>query len=349
MNKYLPVLVAVSLIALRAVQADDQPAAAAAPEAAAPSEQPAQPEQPTAAPKISVDQADFSFGSLDAAQTAEHKYILKNEGEGTLEISAARPSCGCTVASISEKTVPPGGQSEITARLSLAGRSGHQYKTITVDSNDPQQPQLTLILQGDVSTPIAVQPERVIFGQIAYDALITNEVMLVGNDQPFHITAVEAGSPNFEAKVETVEDGKKYRILVSTKAPLPPGGVSAAVHVTTDHPGRQTIDIPVAAAVLSEIMVAPSEIILNGKAGDNISQFVVVRPGSGKTFSVEKVEPPDPAIHVEIAPFGQDGFRIMLQNIVVSPDLDGKVVKITTSSESMKEILVPFRVSIPQA
>jgi hypothetical protein len=335
-------LLALALLTLSPAWADEHPPADATPAAEAPA-------APAPAPHIACDAPNFNFGSADASQSVEHEYVLRNTGNLTLEISQVRPSCGCTVANISEKSVPPGAESRVTARLSLQGRTGHQHKTIVVESNDPQQPQLMLTMEGDVATPVAVQPERVIFGQIGPDANTTSVVMVTSSADAFHINSVESGSTTFKATSETVEEGKQYRILVSTQPPLPPGGISGSIRVSTDHPGRPFFEIPVAAAVLSEIMVAPQELIINAPAGQTVSQFVVVRPGSGHPFSVSEVFPPDPSIQVDIQPFGADGYRISLQNITVSPELNGKVVRITTSSESMHEILVPFRVNVPQA
>ena len=74
---------------------------------------------------------------------------MKNDGNAPLEIKQARPSCGCTVANISNKTVPPGVTAQIETRLSLRGRVGQQHKNITVESNDPNTLALVLTLSGN--------------------------------------------------------------------------------------------------------------------------------------------------------------------------------------------------------
>lgn len=332
MKKCSLVLLVAPVFALMSVRAQDaQPAAEAPP-----------------APQIACDEPNYNFGSAESSQTVEHEYLLRNNGKLTLEISQVRPSCGCTVANISEKSVPPGGESRVTARLSLAGRNGHQHKTIVVESNDPQQPQFMLSLEGDVATPMSIQPERVIFGQIGPDAAVTSVVTVASSTDAFHISGLDAGSAGLQATSETVEEGKQYRLFISTKPPLPPGGFSGVVKVNTDHPARPYFEIPVAAAVLSDIMVAPQELSINAPAGQNVSPFVVLRSGLGHPFTISEVTPPDPSMQVAVEPFGPDGFRVTLTNVVVSPDLNGKVVRITTSSESMREILVPFRITIPQ-
>ena len=93
------------------------------------------------APIIFCAQPNFDFGSSESGRSVSHEYVIQNKGDALLSISEIRPSCGCTVASISTQAVAPGAEARVTAVLNLAGRSGPQHKTIAVDSNDPKQPQ----------------------------------------------------------------------------------------------------------------------------------------------------------------------------------------------------------------
>lgn len=297
------------------------------------------------APAIFCEQPSFDFGSLDSTQTATHEYVLVNKGTVPLEITQARPSCGCTVASISEKTVAPGAETRITAVLNLAGRSGPQHKTITVESNDPKQPQLTLTLQGSVGEIVSVQPSQIALGQIAADANASTEVIITsGNGQAFKILTAESSAPYLTTAITTKEDGKSYGVQITTKGPMISGPINANVHITTDHPSKSTIDIPVNGMVAGDLIVAPQDITLSEQPDQTVTRYVIVRSGNNTAFEVKSIEPPDPSITVQVFPFGVNGFRIQLDNIKPTHDLDGKSLKLTTSVESMKEISVPFHV-----
>ena len=128
------------------------------------------------APKIVCAEPTYNFGEMENAKDVEHTFILKNEGDLSLEIRQVRPSCGCTVASISQKTIPPGGQAEVTTRLSLRGRQGPQHKTISVESNDPKQPTLVLCLEGTAIEEMRIQPNQLFFGRITTDSSVTGVV-----------------------------------------------------------------------------------------------------------------------------------------------------------------------------
>jgi len=64
---------------------------------------------------------------------------------------------------LSTAALPPGGEGEIKAVFKSKGRTGRQKKQITVLSNDPVNPQLVLILEGEVVQDVKVEPRVVSF------------------------------------------------------------------------------------------------------------------------------------------------------------------------------------------
>jgi hypothetical protein len=70
----------------------------------------------------------------------------------------------------------------------------------------------------------------------------------------------------------------------------------------------------------------------------------VLRTSGGQPFAQPEVVAPDPAIGVQIFPFGVNGYRIQLTNLPAEKAMDGKVILIRTAVETMKEISMPIRV-----
>ncbi len=301
---------------------------------------------PVQGPRIACDEPLFDFGTVDNSQTIEHTFIVRNIGDTTLEISQVRPACGCTLANISEKMVPPGGQSEITARLSLQGRNGPQSKPITIMSNDPQQPEFRVTLAGNVSAAIQVAPERLMFGQIGQGRSAEQTVSINSlNQESFNITDINSSTPELTHELETVEAGKHYNIKFTLTGPSQPGPVNAVVLVTTDNPNRQTITIPVIANVVGALIFAPSAIELPASAGEQpVTRYIVIRPGTMGAFQIKEVKLPDPAMRASIYPFGDQGYRIQIENIRVSPDLTGKSIVIETTGSENSTVEIPLRV-----
>jgi hypothetical protein len=301
------------------------------------------------APRIVCDEPSFDFGTVESHQPVEHTFILKNEGTAPLEIANARTSCGCTVASISEKIVPPGGKSEVRATLSLVGRIGQQHKTITIESNDPNNRNLTLFLNGAAASAIDVTPDRITFSQVAAGTVSTAEVVLAATGtNSFKILRAESTSPAFAADVSPIEEGRKYRVAVRMEQSFQPESPGGQINVQTDDPARPTIAIPVSCSALAEIIVAPVDILLSANSTKPVMRTIHLKPGTGPAFQVVSVEPPSGDMKVQVLPW-EDGYRVVVDNIPPDPALNGKTVRITTSAQFMKEILVPFRVLLTPA
>ena len=76
--------------------------------------------------------------------------VFKYENKGDTPVhfkGAPRTSCGCTVAALQKTEVAPGEKGEITATFNIGDRTGVQMKTITVETDDPQNPTTVLTLK----------------------------------------------------------------------------------------------------------------------------------------------------------------------------------------------------------
>lgn len=299
----------------------------------------------TPAPRLVCEAPEFDFGTVDNSQTVEHTYVLKNTGDLTLEITQVRPSCGCTVASITERNVPPGGETRITARLSLAGRQGPQHKVTTVESNDPQQPHFMLVLKGVAGMAMDVQPPRLIQGQLPAGSQPTNVATVSAqSDTPFQITAVESTSDRIKAAVETVATGRVYRVSVWPSEPLSPGQLEANLVIRTDHPQRPTLEVPVIFMVNTDLTVAPREMVFPAASEEPVTRYIIVRAAEGQSFQIAQVETPDPEIQTQISPFGSNGYRIQLSNLRPQAHLNQRVFRIHTAIPGQPPLDVPIRI-----
>lgn len=103
-----------------------------------------------AAPKIEVDEPIHAFGEVLEGIAVIHAFILSNTGDEPLVIEKVTVTCGCTTTALAKSTLFPGETVELQAMVDTAGFSGTINKAISVQSNDPQTPKLTLHLTGDV-------------------------------------------------------------------------------------------------------------------------------------------------------------------------------------------------------
>ena len=110
-------------------------------------------------PNIEFAQTKYEGGTAIEGEKITYTYQFTNTGQADLEITDVKASCGCTASAPKDKVVKPGASSEIVATFNSKGRTGTQRKTITVRTNDPDQPVVQLSLQVQVDKdPFAAAP-----------------------------------------------------------------------------------------------------------------------------------------------------------------------------------------------
>ena len=210
----------------------------------------AQESPPVLAPRIVCDQPVFEFGERENTETVEHHFVIRNDGDLSLEIRGVRAGCGCTAVKPDDSIVPPGGETKIQTRFNLRGRSGQQNMRITVQSNDPQTPTLTLQLRGTALEGLRAQPSTLFFGRLNPDAPRTRTFEILSGRAPFQITSIRAEQEGLVVRPlepEPGDDNKRYRFELILDHSLPEGTLNTRVVIQTDAPGPSELTIPVAA------------------------------------------------------------------------------------------------------
>jgi len=106
------------------------------------------------APKIVFKEDVHDFGKVPRGPELQYNFKFTNKGSAVLKIERVQTSCGCTGATVGEKTEYKKGESgEIKITFNTQGRSGHQEKMINVFSNDPEAPQKDLKIMCEVEDP----------------------------------------------------------------------------------------------------------------------------------------------------------------------------------------------------
>ena len=96
-------------------------------------------------PVIKFDDLNYDFGAVKQGENLEHVFKFTNSGKGTLVINSVQPSCGCTGVVMDEKKEFAEGETgEIKITFSTQGRQGVNTKTVSVNTNDPEYPVITL-------------------------------------------------------------------------------------------------------------------------------------------------------------------------------------------------------------
>ena len=94
--------------------------------------------------------ATWNFGKVKADQIVRHNFVVKNESQKTINIIEVKTTCGCTGSKIGKNTLLPGEETLLEVQFNTKGYSGPVEKNIFVQTDDLDNPLLTLIIKAEV-------------------------------------------------------------------------------------------------------------------------------------------------------------------------------------------------------
>ena len=198
------------------------------------------------APKTVVPFTSFTFGDVYTGEIISQIFVLKNDGDAELVIKDFKGDCGCTVTRF-DRVIPPGKEGTAEIEVQTISQSGLISKIATLHSNDAERPTIVFTIvanvvkgaaqrQGKYIGPIFLSPgsQAAMFALAGKKAL--TELSVTTAAAPVKVMRVESGTKNFAARLEVVEEGKSYKILVES-LPIETGGLYMdQLRVTTDNP-----------------------------------------------------------------------------------------------------------------
>ena len=111
---------------------------------------------------LRIDNSVSNVAQALQSDVVDFPFRVGNVGDAALTVQV-KTSCGCTVAEY-DKTIEPGKEGVIRAKLDTKGMKGLVRKSLTVLTNDPEHKSTTLWISVNVETPIDIFPQDKISG-----------------------------------------------------------------------------------------------------------------------------------------------------------------------------------------
>lgn len=262
--------------------------------------------QKVAAAKIQFVVPTLNFGRIAAGTVLDHSYVFKNGGDGPLTITSVFPTCGCTTVGDFSAELEPGQTGTIPIRFDSTGFDGEITKEVVIASNDPDQPEVTLLIEGTVYSSVTVSPNDAVFASFADATASETKIVRITNntEKPLALAAPESNNPAFVAELKTVLPGKEFELHVTAVPPFGAAGLRGQIALKTNSPERPVITVTTLVVVQKLVTVVPSGIWVptppttqsrvtirnnSGATGFALSDPVVNLPGV--TAVVNEVEP----------------------------------------------------------
>ena len=123
-------------------------------------------------------------------------FMFRNDGDYPVTITSLTSSCGCTTAALTKERYAPGEEGTIEAVFDIGDRHGPQAKTLTVRTDDPRKPVVTLTVKLDIDQVIELQPRMLLWRKGEPREPKVAQV-LVHRPDLLQLQGVESAEPDF--------------------------------------------------------------------------------------------------------------------------------------------------------
>jgi uncharacterized protein DUF1573 len=208
-----------------------------------------------ATPRVVTPFTSFNFGDVYAGEVVSQIFVIKNEGDGELQIKDFLAGCACSVAR-SDRVIAPGKAGTATIEVETASQTGSIYKTATLYTNDPTRPTIDFAIIANVLRgssvrrgkhigPIFLSPDSRVGLYASSGKKAVTEFSVTANNAPVKVLAVEGGAKLFTSRVEEIDPGRSYKIVVES-LPVEAGGLyTDHLRVLTDNSNLPAFTIEV--------------------------------------------------------------------------------------------------------
>lgn len=204
----------------------------------------------------------YAFGDIYKGETISNVFVIRNEGNADLIINSFVGACGCEVLSV-DKVIAPGKEGNAWIEISTASQPGGELmKMAMLHTNDPQRPTITLSFTANLLTsgnggpvkgvelragkhvgPLFVGPNTVNGFIVEPGKTQRAEFIITVERGPLNLQRLESPGKTISAHLETIEPGKRYKVIFDNLPNPVEGTYQEQLRVVTDNPALPNLPL----------------------------------------------------------------------------------------------------------
>ncbi|MDB6078169.1 MAG: hypothetical protein JWO82_1916 [Akkermansiaceae bacterium] len=195
---------------------------------------------PCAFAGLTFDETTKSAAVTDDALASTFDFTFTNTGDQPVKIDHYDAGCPCVSVALQGGKVyyKPGEKGVMRAVFDVSAFSGKTRKELKIwlDGAPEAKPSNTLTLQVDIPTPVVLEPRTLVW-EIGSAVESKTAVITVSGGQPIRALRVSSGDDKFITELKTIEEGRKYELVVTPKSTQ--AAAVASVRVNTDSSAKK--------------------------------------------------------------------------------------------------------------
>lgn len=253
---------------------------------------------------VLIDDPNHNFGLMAPDTEGEHRFRIKNTGDGDLRLRLGASTCKCTLGDLDKEILGPGEETEIKLTWTVKAGLTEFSQSAEVITNDPDSVVLRLAITGEVVKEIDLVPAKWSFGEVA-----TGEpIEMTGKVYSFLENDIELSDPSFtkdelselsEFEIEPFQpteenDGIRgiarqgFKVTAKIKPGLRQGAVSQNLRIILTRLDESGQVIPTKEG-LKEFIAAPTRGAIIGPLSMILTSRLTGQEGGGYVYDFGKV------------------------------------------------------------
>ncbi|HUP59423.1 MAG TPA: DUF1573 domain-containing protein [Thermoanaerobaculia bacterium] len=323
-------------------------------------------EETVKGPRLTLVEPLKDFGTVPKGEKLDWAFVLKNTGTTDLEILAAKPTCGCTVADF-DKVIKPGQTGTVKASVDTISFVGPISKAVTLETNDPNAPNAQVTITAVVKPFVDIHPVGYVrYNMLQGDAEKQSLTLYSDEVEPFEVLKVESPQEWIKVEHSKIETplpnlGRagqtQYKFDFTVGGPNANiGPIAEKVLIRTNSMHQPDFWVSVTGVVRPTIRIEPTavnfgEITVNDSAATRFVSFRSNNLKTPETFVVTKVESNVAGLSAKVSPSANKGeymLELQIDKDAKPGMLDGTVT-VFTSDKIHPTVTIPVRGTVKPA
>ena len=307
-------------------------------------------------PVLQVFETSHDLGVIQKGTEFGHEFLFENFGEAPLKLIKASSKTAGEIQVRMPKEIPAGGDGFVHISLDSNRILGGHALEIVIKTNDPDQPEVLLTLNGYVQWPVEILPRPLVAMKVQKGQSAKRELTLVNHtNRSLEIKKIEFDKNLFQVKISELEKGKKFKLTVSSRESAPLGEQRKQILFRTNIPECPVVGMAAWIKVLDRIYTNLQELdfgerfladISNPKVVDMTAEIVIINGMSTPGFKVLKAECDIDFLVADLHPIATNGVHRV--DVYFQPEKAKKgafqgSLTILTNDEQFKQIVIPVR------
>lgn len=296
--------------------------------------------------RLVADQPVFDFGTVERGARVEHVFRLPNRGNAPLRLDHVKGSCGCTVAVVSAQVIEAGAEGRVAVTLDTSSLAGRTSKVMSVYTDDPSQPVMSLTLVGTVRADLVLAPNALYLGRVRRGERVRREVTITpGGSPPHSVIAVDPPSSALRVALEPAADASGQRLVVELAPDAPLGHFNEDLRLRTTSPTSPSMLLTVFGTIEGDVLVLPPQVSFGVTRGASAPERELLISNRGaRPFAVTRVAVPEGLLTYELSPLDpghEYRLRLRLRDGLKPGKVEG-TVEIFTDHPAEGRVVVPL-------